>query len=111
MKGSQKRNPQAALRRLARTYGEQLYLRGAPNRKAQPRTHRGYEIRFIAHSAAARDQILALLREAGEAPGKPFATGGAWRVPVYGKEAVERLMAGMGLSPRAKRKRTGRKKQ
>ncbi len=111
MKGSQKRNPQAALRRLGRTYGEQVYLRSAPDRKAEPRTHRGYELRFIAHSAAERDELLSLLREAGETPGKPFATGGAWRIPVYGKEAVERLLAGMGVSPAAKRKGGVRRKK
>ena len=106
-----KKNPQLALRRLGKAYGKQGYVRGSPDRKAQPRTHRGYEVRFIAHSAAERDEILALLREAGEAPGKPFATGKAWRIPVYGEEAVGRLIAGLGLSAARKGRRAGRKKK
>jgi len=97
MRKSEKRGSQAALRQLAREYGDRAYLRQAPDRKAAPGTHRGYEVRFIAHSAAERDAIVRLLREAGIAPGKPFATGKAWRVPVYGKEAVERLTAALKL--------------
>ena len=109
MRGSQKGSPQVALRRLARAYRDQVYLRGSPNRKAKPRTHRGYEVRLIAHSAAERDDIVALLRAAGENPGKPFVTGDCWRVPVYGQEAVKRLVAGMGVSAAAPKRKAARK--
>jgi len=105
-----KKNPQLAFRRLAKGYGKQGYVRGSPDRRAQPRTHRGYEVRFIAHSAAERDEIVALLREAGEAPGKPFATGKAWRIPVYGEEAAARLAAGLSLTAR-KGKRAGQRRK
>jgi hypothetical protein len=62
------------------------YWRGQPQRDSQPETHRGYECRFSALTAAERDEIMRLLRAAGIRPGRPFAKGPSWRIPVYGRE-------------------------
>ena len=102
MKAPTKRDAQGALRRLAKGYGDRVYVRRRPDRKSQPSTHRGFEVRFIAHSAAERDEILSLLRAAGETPGKPFVTGKCWRVPLYGEEAVRRLAGVVRVPARPK---------
>ena len=86
---------ESALVFLAGAYARNGHTRTAADREVNPGTHRGYEIRFSALNAAARDEIVKALRDAGFAPGRPFAKGPAWRIPVYGRDAVRRLRAEM----------------
>lgn len=81
-----------ALRALRRAFAKNGYLRSAPDRRHSS-THRGYELRFSALSAEERDAIVAHLRALGVEPGRPFAKGPAWRIPIYGKAQVETLAA------------------
>ena len=56
------------------------------------RYKKGYEVRLTAKSEAELDTIRRLLREAGFRAGHPFAKGRRFRQPVYGREAVRRLL-------------------
>ena len=80
---------------LAGAYSRNGHTRTPADREVNPGTHRGYEIRFSALNAAEREEIVKALRDAGFAPGRPFAKGPAWRIPVYGRDAVRRLRAVM----------------
>jgi hypothetical protein len=71
------------------------YLRAAP----EPRTngngsgsgHRGYEVRFMAHSREECQRILRMLKASHIGPGKPFNKGHQWRIPVYGRDVFMAL--------------------
>ncbi len=82
----------AALRALRRAYAKNGYLRSAPDRR-HSNTHRGYELRFSALSIEEMDAIVGHLRALGVEPGRPFAKGSNWRIPIYGKTQVEGLIA------------------
>ena len=56
----------------------------------------GYEARLIASSPAELEAIRVLLAAAGFALARPFAKGRRWRQPVYGRDAVERLLRVVG---------------
>jgi hypothetical protein len=86
------RTRKTALSQLNDAFLRNGYWRGKPDPRRKPGTHRGYEARFSAGSAAERDAILRLLRAAGIKPGRPFAKGPSWRVPVYGKAQVQVLL-------------------
>ena len=79
----------AAIRELSAVYARTCYLRTP--RGGADGSHHGFELRFCALDADERDAIVALLRRAGIAPGKPFEKSPAWRIPVYGAEPVDLL--------------------
>jgi hypothetical protein len=83
---------------LRRFYDRNGYMRSPPDPSLFPRPHRGYELRFSALEDGECDEIVGLLRRLGVVPGKPFAKGPHWRIPIYGKEQVEALLAWMGLN-------------
>lgn len=65
------------------------YLRTPPPAGSRepdvPGSHRGYEVRFMAHSLEECQKIVRLLKACHIKPGKPFGKGRHWRVPVYGR--------------------------
>jgi len=80
----------AALVRLARAYAKRGFARSLPGRTTP--SHHGCELRFAALDERDRDEIVALLEACGVPAGRPFAKGSSWRVPVYGKNPVRRLL-------------------
>jgi hypothetical protein len=84
-----------ALRSLREHFLRNGYLRSPPDRDKDPATHRGHELRFAALTDDERDQMLSLLGRAGVETGKPFLKGAAWRIPIYGRDNVEGLIARM----------------
>jgi hypothetical protein len=56
------------------------------------RYKKGSELRLVAESRAELRHIRALLERAGCRPGRPFAKGRQFRQPVYGHDAVLRLL-------------------
>lgn len=73
------------------------YLRKPPasgaGRRAPGSAHRGYEVRFMAHSRAECQEIVRTLKASNIRPGRPFHTANQYRVPVYGRELFEALSA------------------
>jgi hypothetical protein len=76
----------AKVRKLFKHCG---YLRtppdSAPNGHDRTGGHRGYEVRFMAHSRDECQKIIRMLKACRIDPGKPFNKGQQWRVPVYGR--------------------------
>lgn len=76
----------AKVRQLFKQCG---YLRTPPkspeNGNVREGGHRGYEVRFMAHSRQECHKIVALLKECHIPYGKPFNKGQQWRIPVYGR--------------------------
>lgn len=66
------------------------YLRQPPKLKGEADeafvSHRGYEVRFMAHSRDECLKIVRTLKASRIKPGKPFNKGRQWRVPVYGRQ-------------------------
>jgi hypothetical protein len=54
---------------------------------------KGYELRFTAFDEAECAEILRLLAAAGIKAGKPFAKRSQFIIPVYGRDAYERMVA------------------
>ncbi len=77
----------AKIRKLFKHCG---YLRTPPadahNGHDRTGGHRGYEVRFMAHSRDECQKIVRLLKACRIDPGKPFNKGQQWRVPVYGRK-------------------------
>ncbi|RMH01472.1 MAG: hypothetical protein D6702_11200 [Planctomycetota bacterium] len=87
----------AAERRLAALYRRNGCIR-LPNRErcreeGPARYKKGYEVRLTANDRAELKEIPRLLELAGYRAGKPHAKGNRWRIPVYGREAVDRFLA------------------
>lgn len=61
------------------------------------KTHRGYEVRFGAHNREECLRILLLLDLAGFKAGTPFRKASHFRIPVYGRDQVRRLLELLGL--------------
>jgi hypothetical protein len=65
------------------------YLRTPPSvgshEPGRAGSHRGYEVRFMAHNRDECQKIVRLLKACRIKPGKPFNKGRQWRVPVYGR--------------------------
>ncbi|MBI2899090.1 MAG: hypothetical protein HYY17_02830 [Planctomycetes bacterium] len=80
----------AKLGEMFRRYG---YARSGRWKDAPGQVHRGYELRFAAADERERDTVADLLRATGVRSGTPFRKGRQWRIPVYGREAVARLLA------------------
>jgi hypothetical protein len=54
---------------------------------------KGDEIRFIVASRSELASVQRLLRRAGFEPGRPFAKGRKFALPVYGRTAVQQLLS------------------
>lgn len=54
---------------------------------------KGYELRIVVRTQEELRQVRRLLNEAGISPGKPFRKAQQWVQPVYGREAVNALVA------------------
>jgi hypothetical protein len=94
--------PKEVIERLTALFRSNGYIRGQnPNKRdlGRRKYHKGYEVRFIAHSAAELKRIRRLLRSAGFAVGRPFKKGNQWRQPLYGADRVERLLTLVGALP------------
>jgi hypothetical protein len=50
---------------------------------------KGYEVRLPCDSKAEATRVAKLLRIVELKPGKPFAKGAGFAVPIYGKDAVD----------------------
>jgi hypothetical protein len=76
--------------KVAKLFKECGYLRTPPGLRedghARVGGHRGYEVRFIAHSRLECQRIVRLLKACHIETGRPFNKGQQWRVPVYGRE-------------------------
>ncbi|HFA48996.1 MAG TPA: hypothetical protein ENJ95_08265 [Bacteroidetes bacterium] len=81
----------------------ELYLRNGymrcPNQERQKtdghkKYKKGYEIRWVAKDKKELERMQRWLKKTKFKAGKPYAKGKAtYALPVYGKEAVERLQA------------------
>lgn len=75
--------------KVIRLFRQCGYLRTPPasshNGHDRAGGHRGYEVRFMAHSREECQKIVRLLKACRIDPGKPFNKGQQWRVPVYGR--------------------------
>jgi hypothetical protein len=68
-------------------------------RKAEKRYYKmGYEIRLVANSPRELIELQRTIRAAGLKPGKPYAKVNRWVVPIYGRETMERFVAGLRSS-------------
>lgn len=89
-----KANP--AVQQLAEFFRRNGYVRPPKEKRdAAPgrgEFRRGYEFRLTAQSKTELRLIRRLLRQAGFAPGRPFAKGNQFRQPVYGREELERFL-------------------
>ena len=54
---------------------------------------KGYELRIVVKTQEDIKRVRRLLNEAGINPGKPFRKSQQWVQPVYGREAVNSLVA------------------
>jgi hypothetical protein len=57
---------------------------------------KGNEVRLTANSEAELAQIQELLGFLGFTPGRPFAKGGQFRIPIYGREQISQFLALVG---------------
>jgi hypothetical protein len=90
-----KRVPASVARELARLFQRNGYVRRVnPDRRATEGQYykKGDEMRFTAGSLAELTTIQSLLDAAGFLPGRPYAQGNTWKLPVYGRHAVARLV-------------------
>jgi len=62
------------------------------------RYKKGDEVRLIANSEAELHRVRELLESAGFTPGKPYAQGGKFRQPLYGRREVARFLDMIGAS-------------
>lgn len=89
--------PQAVVEQLAALFRRNGYVRRQDPRRRARDGYWGYkkgdEVRLVANSAAELRRIRMLLRRAGFTPGRPFAKGRQWRLPLYGREVVARFLA------------------
>ncbi|HRQ66831.1 MAG TPA: LAGLIDADG family homing endonuclease [Xanthomonadaceae bacterium] len=60
------------------------------------RYKKGNEVRLTANSEAELVQIQELLSVLGFTPGRPFAKGNQFRIPIYGREQISRFLALVG---------------
>lgn len=86
---------------LAELFRRNGYLRRQSSARVRrdgwDRYKKGDEIRFVANSREELRRIEALLRKVGFRPGRPFAKGRQFRLPVYGRNAVAALVELFGL--------------
>ena len=81
--------------KVMRLFKQCGYLRTPPadrqNGHAPEGGHRGYEVRFMAHSRDECQKIVHVLKACRIETGKPFNKGHQWRIPVYGREVFAAL--------------------
>ena len=58
---------------------------------------KGWEVRVIVTGADVAEEVRELARKAGFRPGRPFAKGRQWAVPIYGAEAVDAFSEELGV--------------
>lgn len=59
---------------------------------------KGWEVRVVVTEAEIAEEVRELARQAGFRPGRPFAKGRQWAVPIYGREAVEAFADELGVT-------------
>jgi hypothetical protein len=97
-----KQPPAHVIEHLARFFRRNGYVRMPHHdrRAAESRAYKkGYEVRFVANSAAELRTIQQLLKMAGFAVAKPFAHVKQWRQPLYGRQAVGQFLHLIGWTP------------
>lgn len=81
--------------KLVKLFKQCGYLRTPPDARENGNLrvggHRGYEVRFMAHSRDECQKIVQVLQGCHVETGKPFNKGRQWRVPVYGRELFAAL--------------------
>ena len=92
-----------SIRELGRLFRRNGYVRRQSPKRLARDGYLGYkkgdEVRLTAQDQQELEAIRELLRRAGFRPGRPFAKGQQYRLPIYGREAVRRflhLVAGGG---------------
>ena len=58
---------------------------------------KGWEVRVIVTEADIAEEVRELARQAGFRPGRPFAKGKQWAVPIYGADAVDAFQDELGV--------------
>ncbi len=53
----------------------------------------GYEIRLVAFTQRELRELRRAIRAAGLKPGKPFAKVNRWIQPIYGRDAMDQMVA------------------
>lgn len=86
-----------AIKQLSAIFNRNGYVRRQSRKRLKKEGHarykKGDEIRFIAVSRSEVASIFLLLRRAGFEPGRPFVKGRKFALPVYGRTAVQQLLA------------------
>jgi hypothetical protein len=90
-------NTESVAERLSAVFRRNGYVRRQSPRRLAAEGYRGYkkgdEVRFIATSRSELASIQRWLRRAGFEPGRPFAKGRQFALPVYGRTAVQQLLS------------------
>ena len=88
-----KQTPREAATELRRRFAERGYIRLPDLERREEegsQTYRkGYEVRLPCDTKTETLRVARLLRIVGLKPGKPFAKGSGFAVPIYGQPAVE----------------------
>jgi len=92
-RATSKTSPREAATDLRRRFKERGYVRMpdlARREEEGSQTYRkGYEVRLPCATRTEANRIAKNLRAVGLKPGKPFAKGSGFAVPIYGKDAVD----------------------
>ena len=87
----------SAIEQLTAVFRRSGYVRRQSSRRLAAEGYMGYkkgdEVRFIASSRSELVSVQRLLRRAGFEPGRPFAKGRQFALPVYGRTAVQQLLS------------------
>lgn len=93
--------PAAVIERLAQLFRRNGYVRWQNAQRLSDEGwqvyKKGHEVRMVANSRAELATIRRLLQRAGFKLGQPFTKGSQYRQPVYGKQAVARFLALVGV--------------
>ncbi len=85
-----------ALRRLAKLFRRNGYVRWQNTRRLSKEGYSGYkkgdEVRLVAGTRQELAEVRRLLRAAGFKPGRPFRKANQYRQPLYGRVAVARFL-------------------
>lgn len=86
-------SPAEARTELRRRFAERGYVRVPDierrNEEGSLAYRKGYEVRLPCDTKTEANRITKLIKAVGLKPGKPFAKGAGFAVPIYGQEAVE----------------------
>lgn len=97
-------SPKDARVELRRVFKERGYCRmpDVERREAEGSVsyRKGYEVRLPCSSKAEAGRVVKMIEAVGLKPGKPFAKGSGFAVPIYGFEAMEWFVPSMrGQTP------------